>query len=367
MKSSYLKINLVIAVMTALIPLLFAQNPKAVYFERQEVVIPNFAADGFILDIGGGGEGVIGQLKGNHVISIDPYKEELENAPSGNLKIVMDGRDLKFLDNSFNTAAIFYTLMYISAEDHEKVFQEVKRILKHGGRLLIWDVNLPVRKDDSKEFGVYKFKFVLPHKEINTGYGAKFPKMVDQNMPYYVNIALKMGFKVIAAKNNEPSFYLELQTPPAVTDVIEKELRAKNIESAVRLYDALKGKNTNDYYFGADVLMELSDRLMTEGKIADSAVMFKLALRDYSIKENKANAYGYQLLAAKRYAEAIDIFKINAAQFPNSANAVDSLAEAYMMNGQKDMAVKYYEKSIELDPSNTNAADMIKKMKRPSS
>ena len=241
--------------------MLFAQNPKAVYFDRQEVAIPDFAADGFILDIGGGGEGVIGQLKGNQVISIDPYKEELENAPSGNLKIVMDGRDLKFLDNSFNTAAIFYTLMYISAEDHEKVFQEVKRVLKHGGRLLIWDVNLPVRKDASKEFGVYKFKFMLPHKEINTGYGAKFPKTVDQNMQYYVNIAQKMGFKVITAGNNEPSFYLELQTPPAVTDVMEKELRTKNIESAVKLYDELKEKNKNDYYFGADVLTELSDRL----------------------------------------------------------------------------------------------------------
>jgi tetratricopeptide (TPR) repeat protein len=367
MRTSYFKISLLIAVTTALIPFLFAQNPKAIYFERQEVAIPDFAADGFILDIGGGGEGVIGQLKGIQVISIDPYQEELENAPSGNLKIVMDGRDLKFLDNSFSTAAIFYTLMYISAEDHEKVFQEVKRVLKHGGRLLIWDVNLPVWKDASKEFGVYKFKFMLPHKEINTGYGAKFPKTVDQNMPYYVNIAQKMGFKVITAENNEPSFYLELKTPPAATDVMEKELRTKNIESAVMLYDELKGQNTNDYYFGADVLMELSDRLMADGKVSDSAVIFKLALRDYSVKENKANAYGYQLLAAKRYAEAIDIFKINAARFPNSANAFDSLAEAYMMNGQKDLAVKYYEKSIELNPSNTNAAEMIKKLKRSTS
>ena len=82
MKSKCFKISLTFAVAIVAIPFLFAQNPKAVYFERQEVAIPDFAADGFILDIGGGGEGVIGQLKGNQVISIDPYKEELENAPS---------------------------------------------------------------------------------------------------------------------------------------------------------------------------------------------------------------------------------------------------------------------------------------------
>ena len=367
MNTSCLKTSLAMVVALLSVPLVCAQNPKAVYFESQEVAVPDFAADGFILDIGGGGEGVIGQLKGNQVISIDPYKEELENAPSRNLKIVMDGRDLKFLDNSFNTAAIFYTLMYINAEDHEKVFQEVKRVLKHGGRLLIWDVNLPVRKDASKEFGVYKFKFMLPQKEINTGYGAKFPKTVDQNMQYYVNIAQKTGFRIITTGINQPSFYLELQTTPAVTTVMEKELRTKNIESAVKLYEELKEKNKNDYYFGADVLTQLSDQLMADGKMSDSAVIFKLALRDYSVNENKANAYGYKLMAVKRYAEAIDIFKINTARFPNSANAFDSLAEAYMMNGQKSLAVQCYEKSIELNPNNTNAADMIKKLKRSSS
>jgi ubiquinone/menaquinone biosynthesis C-methylase UbiE len=342
---------------------LFAQNPKAVYFDRQEVAVPDFAADGYILDIGGGGEGVIGQLKGNQVLSIDPYKDELENAPSTNLKIVMDGRDLKFLDNSFSTAAIFYTLMYISPEDHEKVFQEAKRVLKHGGRLLIWDVNLPVWKDTSKEFGIFRFKFQLPKKEISTGYGAKFPKTADQNMQYYINIAQKAGFKVVTAQDNQPSFYLELQTPPSVTGAMEKELRTTGIESAVRLYDELKEKNKTDYYFGADVLTELSDRLIADGNIPGSVVIFKLALRDYSVKENKTNAYGYRLLAVKRYADAIDILKANADRYPNSANVFDSLAEAYMINGQKDLAIKYYEKSIELNPNNTNAIDMVKKLK----
>jgi tetratricopeptide (TPR) repeat protein len=364
MRIGYLKIILAIAAAMGTGPVLIAQNPKAVYFERQEVMVPDFPADGYILDIGGGGEGVIGQLKGNQVISIDPYKEELENAPSTNLKIVMDGRDLKFIDNSFNTAAIFYTLMYIAPEDHEKVFLEVKRVLRHGGRLLIWDVNLPVWKDPSKEFGVYRFKFKLPQKEIDTGYGARFPKSFPLNLQYYTDLAQKTGFKVIAAKNNEPSFYLELQTPPPVTSALENALLTKNGESAVKLYDELKEKNKNDYYFGADALMDLSNRLLTDGKASESFAIFQLALRDYPVAENKTNAYGYKLLAAKKFDEAIGIFKVNTEKFPQSANAFDSLAEAYMLSGQKGLAIKFYEKSLELNPNNSNAVEMIKKLRR---
>lgn len=364
MRASYLRIILRIAIAALFVPFLVAQNPKAVYFDRQDVVVHDFPADGFILDIGGGGEGVIGQLKGNQAISIDPYKDELENAPSTNLKIVMDGRDLKFLDNTFGTAAIFYTLMYINSQDHEKVFQEVKRVLKHGGRLLIWDVNLPVWKDASRELGIYRFKFKLPQKEIVTGYGARFPQTADQNLQYYTNLATKAGFRVVAAQNNEPSFYLELQTPASVAAAMERELRAGSVESAIRLHDRLKEQNRTDYYFGADVLMELSDRLIAEGKASESAAIFKLALKHYSVKEGKANAYGYKLLAAKRNSDAVDILKINAENHPNSANAFDSLAEAYLMNGQKDLATRYYEKSLELNPENTGAVEALRKLKR---
>ena len=45
-------------------------------------------------------------------------------------------------------------------------------------------------------------------------------------------------------------------------------------------------------------------------------------------------------------------------------NDWDSLAEAYMTKGDKDLAIKYYEKSLQLDPSNTNAVDQLKKLKQ---
>ncbi len=104
------------------------------FFKREEVVLEDLTAEGLILDIGSGGQGVIGRLKGEQVIAIDPNKLELQGAADGPLKIIMDATDLKFLDESFNTVTSFYTLMYIKEEEsHKQVFGEVYRVLKQGG------------------------------------------------------------------------------------------------------------------------------------------------------------------------------------------------------------------------------------------
>lgn len=57
------------------------------------------------------------------------------------------------------------------------------------------------------------------------------------------------------------------------------------------------------------------------------------------------------------------MFQLNPDRFPKSANIWDSLAEAYMKAGDKIMAEKYYNKSLELNPHNQNAKDMSKKLK----
>jgi len=75
------------------------------------------------------------------------------------------------------------------------------------------------------------------------------------------------------------------------------------------------------------------------------------------------NAKGYELLSLRKYDEAISIFTMNTIAYPNSFNAFDSLGEAYMEKGDKVSAIKNYEKSLELEPNNGNAVEMIQALK----
>lgn len=79
------------------------------------------------------------------------------------------------------------------------------------------------------------------------------------------------------------------------------------------------------------------------------------------IKESILNSLGYEYLV-NHQAQALDIFKLNVEAHPNSGDAYDSLAEAYMLNGDKDMAIKFYKKSVELNPNNKNGIEMLKKL-----
>jgi Tfp pilus assembly protein PilF len=76
------------------------------------------------------------------------------------------------------------------------------------------------------------------------------------------------------------------------------------------------------------------------------------------------NSLGYQLLYGNhKPTEAIEIFKLNTVTYPRSSNAFDSLAEAYQTSGNKELAVKNYQKAVELDPTNLHAVEMLKKLR----
>jgi tetratricopeptide (TPR) repeat protein len=54
---------------------------------------------------------------------------------------------------------------------------------------------------------------------------------------------------------------------------------------------------------------------------------------------------------------AIEIFKLNAAAYPKSPNVYDSLSDAYLADGQKDLAREYAKKAIESLASDTTDSD----------
>ncbi|HEY5883049.1 MAG TPA: serine hydrolase [Pyrinomonadaceae bacterium] len=80
------------------------------------------------------------------------------------------------------------------------------------------------------------------------------------------------------------------------------------------------------------------------------------------VAEQRLNNVGYAFMRQKKLAEAIAVFKVNTELYPNSFNTYDSLAEAYMNNGDKELAIMNYKKSLELDPKNSNGAEALKKL-----
>ncbi len=108
------------------------------------------------------------------------------------------------------------------------------------------------------------------------------------------------------------------------------------------LYESMKEK-------GIDYTLENAERLLEENGYEIQ--------RDFEI-----NIFGYTLLEEKLYDMAIAIFTLNTRLFPNVANTFDSLAEAYMVSGDKENAIKFYKKALEVDPNFENSQKMLKKL-----
>ncbi|HET6935280.1 MAG TPA: alpha/beta fold hydrolase [Candidatus Angelobacter sp.] len=69
--------------------------------------------------------------------------------------------------------------------------------------------------------------------------------------------------------------------------------------------------------------------------------------------ETMVNIMGYEHLQAGDTQGAVDILKLNATAFPDSPNVYDSLSDAYLAAGQKDLARENAKKAIELLASDT--------------
>lgn len=84
----------------------------------------------------------------------------------------------------------------------------------------------------------------------------------------------------------------------------------------------------------------------------------------YSIHpdEDFINSCGYTQLGLHNIDGAIDFFQHNVKDHPNSYNVYDSMGEAYMDKGEKELAIRNYERSIQLNPNNENGKQMLKKL-----
>lgn len=135
--------------------------------------------------------------------------------------------------------------------------------------------------------------------------------------------------------------------------------------------DWFKSNNGKKDYDTAQAyeLIEISYYALQKGQLVEAEALFKLAQQqfpdcNYIYNENALNKIGYAFLEAKKTTNAIFVFELNTSVFPDSANAYDSLGEAYLINKNKELAIKNYKKSLELNPENNNAKEMIEKLEK---
>ena len=88
-------------------------------------------------------------------------------------------------------------------------------------------------------------------------------------------------------------------------------------------------------------------------------------LATYNFDESELNNLGYQLMHAKKFKEAVRIFQLNVEAYPQSSNVYDSLGEGYMNDGNKPQAIANYQKSLELNPKNRGAVEMLRRLNAP--
>lgn len=82
---------------------------------------------------------------------------------------------------------------------------------------------------------------------------------------------------------------------------------------------------------------------------------------EYNISEVAINTFGYNVMNQNKFIDAEVIFKLNVELYPNSYNVYDSYGECLMNLGKEKEGIAAYKKSLELNPENINAKNVLAK------
>jgi serine-type D-Ala-D-Ala carboxypeptidase/endopeptidase len=112
------------------------------------------------------------------------------------------------------------------------------------------------------------------------------------------------------------------------------------------------------------IASEIRKSIDANGVEAAKALFYDLKKNkpdEYNFNEEDINTLGYSYMN-KDLKAALAIFKMNIDMYPNSSNVYDSYAEALLKNGDKDLSIENYKKSVELNPANTAGIQALEKL-----
>ncbi len=146
-----------------------------------------------------------------------------------------------------------------------------------------------------------------------------------------LTLAMGSGLFALTTSAWVPEVKAAFDPRRSITETLSPTIASGGVDSAVKQYDELKATQRTTYNFD----------------------------------EEELNSLGYRLLNAKKFNDAIRIFQLNVEAYPQSSNVYDSLAEAYMNDGNKPLAIANYQRSLQLNPKNRNAKAYLQKLNAP--
>ena len=84
----------------------------------------------------------------------------------------------------------------------------------------------------------------------------------------------------------------------------------------------------------------------------------------FLLDEGTLDQVGRGLLDSGKTEDAVEVFRANVEEYPQSADLYASLGEAYVRSEQKELAIQNYEKCLALDLNNENAIEGLRKLKQ---
>jgi len=195
----------------------------------------------------------------------------------------------------------------------------------------------PYKDNYAYGWGVYKSQLgestdsinVITHSGGINGFSTRIYRMIDDKHLIVLlnNIGTSLNGMVPAIQNILYNRPYDLPKK-SIASTIVKTLVDKDIANVIEYYRDLKENHQDEYIF----------------------------------LEGELNNLGYQLMGMNRIKDAIEIFKLNVEEYPDAFNPYDSLGEAYMIDGQKELAIKNYAKSLERNPNHAGAIRMLSKI-----
>jgi CubicO group peptidase (beta-lactamase class C family) len=171
-------------------------------------------------------------------------------------------------------------------------------------------------------------EMLKPHKGENYGLGMGLAG--KEGEVYFTHSGGNRGFKCIVIAHKDKGYGAAVMT---------------NSDTGVPLYNEIVRSIANVYGWEGFLPEEYAS---IEDLIDKARKRKKESPGDQSVSEGSLNRTGYEMISAGDYAAAIAILSLNVELYPKSANCYDSLAEAYMGSGDKEAAVTYYRKALEV-------------------